>query len=286
MTFGQLRLQLVKQSPGVDADVLDQTINNRLDSIGRHLAWKSLEADGVLSTIAAYQTGTLNVTAGSTALVLTGGTFTNAMTGRRIIIAGENETYTFTYAGATSGTLDRVFEGDSNTAAGFTIFQNLYQLPANYGEPIRGRNERLPVALEYWDRTELDDASPTRGLIIDEPVAWCEASRDASGNRYAELFPAPLDAAGYPYRYRAIVAPLSAASDVIPSWISIRGLTAGVLADLGVAAVMNNGIFEQELSQMRREDSAARGPVHIQMDSMYTRHRMRRAMNSYRRHLP
>ena len=52
MTYGELRFTLSKLVPGTDPDVLDAGINDRLESIANHLAWRALETDGVFTAVA------------------------------------------------------------------------------------------------------------------------------------------------------------------------------------------------------------------------------------------
>lgn len=66
MTFGELRFNLKVLLPDANPDVIDTAINNRLESISRHLQWKALEADAVFVTAALVDAGTLALTNGST----------------------------------------------------------------------------------------------------------------------------------------------------------------------------------------------------------------------------
>ena len=286
MTFGELRFQLARLMPGADPDVIDQAINNRLESIEKHIAWKALEANGVFVTPAAFGSGTAAVTNGSASVTLTGAAWFPALTGRRFRALSRNETYAFTYVDATHGTLDRAYEGDTNAAASYSIFQVVYPLPADYRNPMQVSNERIGQEIVYDDEKALFESSPALNTS-GEPWFWTETARDASGNRQAILYPAPQFAASYPFRYYAAL-PRYAAGDTavaLPTWISIRGLMAGVRADVEKDA-SQEAIYQYELSQMRAEDARARGPRQLKMAPEFTRHRTERVLRSYRRHIP
>ncbi len=286
MTFGELRFQLARLLPGADPDVIDQAINNRLESIEKHIAWKALEANGVFVTPAAFGSGTAAVTNGSASVTLTGAAWTAALTGRRFRVLSRNETYTFTYVSATTGTLDRLYEGDTDSAASYSIFQLVYPLPADYRNPMVVNNERIGQEIVYEDEKTFFESSPSLNTS-GEPWFWTETARDANGARQAILYPAPQYAASYPFRYYAALPRYSSTDTAVslPTWISIRGLMAGVRADVEKDA-NEELIFQYELSQMRAEDARARGPRPLKMAPQFTRHRIERVLRSYRRHIP
>src|ERR1044072_7809544 len=98
-TLGQLRVRLLKHpiGAGVDRVLLDGAINDAIQEILERHDWQRLIVEGSLQTVAIYDTGTLALTNGLNTVSITGGTFTAAMTGRKIRPTGRNENYTFTY---------------------------------------------------------------------------------------------------------------------------------------------------------------------------------------------
>ena len=82
MTYGQIKFRLTKQFPGVDADVLEGFVTDCYQEILGALPWVRLNVEALLTTTAAYATGTVASTQGSAAIALTGGTWTAGMTGR------------------------------------------------------------------------------------------------------------------------------------------------------------------------------------------------------------
>jgi len=101
-------------------------------------SWSHLLKRWTLQTEASYATGTLSVTNGSTAVVLSGdGTWvpswTTAPSMRRVAIQGRFEPYDITITGANSGTLADPWIGDTNTAASYVMWRDTYPLPADCG---------------------------------------------------------------------------------------------------------------------------------------------------------
>lgn len=92
-----------------------------------------LQKDGVISTVAAYETGTVAVTNGSTAITFTGSTLTSGMTGRKIRFSNETPFYRISSVNTVAGTavLENAYQGDDNTAATFVIYKDEYRLASD-----------------------------------------------------------------------------------------------------------------------------------------------------------
>jgi hypothetical protein len=91
-----------------------------------------LMSDGVITTVAPYQTGTITVTNNSKTVTGSGTTFTSAMVGRKIRVHGENAYYRIgAYVSATELTLEVVYQGDTDSALTYSIFKDEYRLPAD-----------------------------------------------------------------------------------------------------------------------------------------------------------
>ena len=97
--------------------------------------WDWLHKTGQITLQASYDTGTVSVVQGSASVVGTGTVWTSAMSGMKFTVPSDNEIYTFTYTGATTGTLDKVYLGSTNTAADYLIFQDTYTLASDYNKP-------------------------------------------------------------------------------------------------------------------------------------------------------
>jgi len=111
MTYGQLKFRLTKAFPGVDLDLIEGWINDVYRDILGELPWQRQQVESMLLTVAPYTTGYVALTQGSQAVSLVGGTFTSAMNGRALRTPPRTEFYQFTYISATSGSLDRPYEG-------------------------------------------------------------------------------------------------------------------------------------------------------------------------------
>lgn len=95
-----------------------------------------LQKVGTIRLIPSYNTGTVSIASETTAVTGTGTVWTAAMTGRVIKFNSNNEYYTFTYLSPTTGTvspaLTSLQPGDSIVGGGYTIYQDVYDLPADY----------------------------------------------------------------------------------------------------------------------------------------------------------
>src|ERR1035438_8829336 len=154
MTYGQVKLRLTQAFPGVSLDLIEGFINDRYAEILGELPWTRLNVQMTLQTTAPYSTGTVAVVNGSNAITLSGGTWTAAMSGMKFYLVAPpaaidspypdpavGPIYTFTFVTGTTGTLDRAYGEATNTAAPYSIFQNIYTLPANCGMWREDRKE-------------------------------------------------------------------------------------------------------------------------------------------------
>ena len=285
-TLGQLRVMLAKtpSGAGVDSVLLDGYINSRLREIIERNDWLRLIKIGTIQTIAPYETGTVALTNGVNTVTGTGTTFTSGMTGRRFRPEGRSEFYTFTYVSATSGTLDRVYEGDDVTGASFKIFKNIYAMPSDLDRIESLKVPRTNRDLDQVGREYLDERDPAREWYgAAEAYALADDSADSTPLVQIELFPIPDRAEGLPIRYRVAVAELAAAATKIPEWVNPYAIIYGVEADLynlmekpGMAQAKESK-FEQIISGMLRQDAIQTEVEALQMNSRYTRHRAQRA---------
>lgn len=300
MTFGDVRFQLAKRCPGTDPDLLDSFINEAYRSILDRHQWKLLEADDNFVTSAVYETGTMLLTFGSLSVVGTGTVWTSAMTGNGVYVPSRNESYRFNYLSATTGQLDRAYEGPTAAASAYKLYQDIYTLPDDYSRPFLVKNTRVPGRIEHLDRKELELLTPAR-LVFGEPAVYSivtpgpilplQTSLENDRVR-AQLYPIPQYAASYPFTYIRRV-PEFAEGDTdnpILPWVSPKAILdlarAAVEADkknyTGAAAF--TAMSDVEVGKMLIADARLRGPQKIRMASVYTRHRLERAMRGNARH--
>lgn len=119
-------------------------IKNAVNRVYRFKMMSRFEYDWLRKTAritltAPYQEGTVTITAGTTALTGSGTTWTAAMTGRKVIITGNENEYEFTFVSATSATISPALSGSTNiSGASYRIIQNVYDLPEDYDRPVLG----------------------------------------------------------------------------------------------------------------------------------------------------
>jgi hypothetical protein len=113
-SYGQLRMLLSKAAPGIDLELVDNWIQTRYtERVLSAIPWKRSENVSVLQSPASVNSGTVTVNQGSNAITGVGTAWTAALTGLMIRIGCGPEYYQFTYASATTGTLDRNYEGST-----------------------------------------------------------------------------------------------------------------------------------------------------------------------------
>lgn len=272
-TYGEVRLRVQKLLPGVDADVRDGWISDRYLSILDKLDWQRQAVEGTIQTVAPYETGTVSLTNGSNSVTGTGTTFTSAMTGRQFTASGRDEAYTFTYVGATSGTLDRTYEGDTDTESTYSIEQPVYALPSTARLVTAVTPFDTGKPLERRSRGEL----LARIRVSGTPQEWA-LHMDSSGNLLQViLWPTPDEVTSFRVSY-AIEAPAWATtSATLLPWVRPAAIIAGVQADAARrerdwnAAIGYERQFDAAILDMMRSEIFRRGPATMRLPSRFTR---------------
>ena len=278
-TLGELRYRLNKLAPGVDPDLLDQWILDRHQEILDALPWQRLDAEGSIQTVDEYNTGTAAVTHGSNAVTGTGTTWTSAMTGRRIRFNSEDEYYTFTRTGNTTGTLDRNYEGEDDTDATYRINYAICALSSAARIVTGVRSMSLP--LDKLSRGELNAKDPGRAAYgaPEYYVPYFDDSSDPPVQQ-VELYPCPDTEQGLLYTYVKEVAPSpSSPGTSILAWMRPAALIAGVMADImrSERKIREAGDYEVRFAQLVAEMASTEarriGPTRLEMADIFVRHR-------------
>jgi len=154
-------------------------------------------------TVASYDTGTVDVTNGDTAITGNSTVWTSAMTGRKIRI--NNIVYTFTYVSGTSGTLDKSYVGDTDTAVNYIIYQDIYALDGDSANDVR-TVERLwdetnEVSLSAQDTLRLKSLDNSTATSSVRTRYYSLEGRDSSNNPQLRVWPYPTDVARIRYFY-------------------------------------------------------------------------------------
>ena len=190
--------------------------------------WRHLLTEGAIVTEAAYSTGTVAVTNGSTSVTLTGGTWVTTWTNRKIRLSGASEVYSITITSGTTGTLNRAFNGTTLTAGTYEIFRDTYTLPTDcdYGrtllilDPVNSTSIEIKDYLEF-QRYKMRNPGVTGTPMWATMVGLSTVALDGSGGRplpQIEFGPeAPSVAVVYPiFYYKKIT--LTVFLDGFPDW--------------------------------------------------------------------
>lgn len=270
MTYGNLKLRLVKAFPGVDLTLIEGWIGDVYADILDDLSWTRQKLTGILQTAAPYSTGSVTVTAGDTAITGSGTTWTSDMTGRAFRVTGRTEYYEFTYASATTGTLDRAYEGSTAAGAGYSIFQFVYPMPADCALL---ESDAFP-SLARLSGPQIDATS------TGTPTNWASYMDDASTppRMQVELYPAPDAAVGIPFTYVADSA-LPANSASFQAWVNptalIEGVTSKIKAHAGdyAGAAYHKLSFREAVDNMKGVEARGMANAEIRLPSYFTAHR-------------
>jgi len=180
--------------------------------------WSVIITDDNLKMVAAYNTGTVSVTVGSTALVGVGTTFTATMTaanGYKIKISGARDIYKFTYASATTATISPSLSSGANiTNASFEVFKDEYDLSADFDRFLKNGSVYV-----YSDGRIQDVIKEVPRDVFQEefasgrqdPIHRIIQTRvnAATGRKMVRVNPWPATTYNYPYEYIKKLSPMS-----------------------------------------------------------------------------
>ena len=217
MRFADMKTDLrgrMNRPTGLSTEI-EIWLNQAQDEIQVFFPWPFLITEEFVQTVAKHTdgTGTINVTNGSTAVSGTGTSWTAAMTGRKFRVTSDNEWYTFTRTAATTGTLDRNYEGTTSTTADYVIFQDIFRTHGDVNQLKLFRNLGQQRTFVYASNSEFDRAVPTI-TQESEPRIGVVRGRDTS-------------------TYSTGTVSGTAGAKVItgaasPAWTSVEGLTRGI----------------------------------------------------------
>lgn len=237
-TFGQLWQKLLLYAPGLPPALAQQFIKNSYNRIVNYHYWSELFTDWEKVLATEYSTGTVSVTNGNTAITGTSTVWTAAMTGRQIKFddADGQPYYTFTRVTDTTGTLDRAYQGATDTSTTYSIGEYYVEFPSNLAvlDDIRDidQNWRLrrqfhqPNYLDLIDAKRSNEGSPT--LYVAAPPRI-----DGTGTTYPryEFWPRPSGGTHLVARYIK-TSELSANTDYPVAAVLPEAIIYGALVDL------------------------------------------------------
>lgn len=222
-TFVQLRSSLaallnIGATDGNNATLLGDYLNWAGRRIWNRYAWPDRQASGTVTTVAPYNTGTVEVTNGSTAITFTGSTLTSGMAGRKFTVALGGPWYRLSSVNTGAGTavLDRAYNETTDSASSFYIYQDEYDLVASVMgtvEDVRIHSSAARGSLRTASLRLLDDAQflPTQ---IGVTTSYAPTVRTTAGRCRIKVWPIPDATYWIEYRYLSNWTDLSSDSDV------------------------------------------------------------------------
>jgi hypothetical protein len=134
-----------------------------------------LQDKGVITTVAPYNTGSVDVTLNSptvTAHAASGATFSSSMVGSKFSIQGQNAFYRIiAVPTASTLTLNVVFQGTSATSQTYNIYQDEYRLAADMDKYKTFRQSQNNISLFQFPVTDFDELHPMPTAFADPVYA-------------------------------------------------------------------------------------------------------------------
>jgi len=251
MTRQSITLSVSHQVPDIEVPVIHTFINNRYQQILRRWQWSFLKDRSILTTVAPYDTGTVAITSGATAVVGTGTTWTSAMAGRQLRVSTLSEYYEISsVTDATNLTLRFAYGGSTVTAATYSIFQHIYPLTSTAKEIISmvynwNLRPRTREQIDRWDAERRSTGTPQW---------WINLGKDSSGNQLVEIYPTP--SAAYPLRYEFYKSVTAMTANTDRPLVREDVLEAAVLVDCYRYAARTNRDYLPLLGDARMEFQA------------------------------
>jgi len=187
-------------------------------TLPRMVDWDPLVKESFLTMTPYYNTGTVTVAAGATAVVGVGTVWTSGMLateGYKIKFAGNDNVYDFTYTAATTATISPALSQATDlTSVSYTIFKDEYQLASDFNRLLMNGSVyvysggRVQDIIEEIPRDEFrEEYSPEAS----DPIYRVMLTRThgTTGNRLIRVNPPPKKAYVYPYEYIQLVTPMT-----------------------------------------------------------------------------
>ena len=162
--------------------------------------WDWLHKTASLTLSARYNTGTVSLIQGSSAVAGTNTIWTSAHTGMKFTVPSTNEVYTFTRTGATTGTITPTYLGVTASSLSYVIFQDTYTLADDFSKPTnepgfyydysQGRMKLKWRDDFYWYKHYTTNSSQF-------PTDWRECPDKTSTGLYQVQVTPPVDTARF-----------------------------------------------------------------------------------------
>lgn len=197
-TFGQIWNKVLLYAPDTPVPIVQEAVKRAYRTIVGYHYWSQLRADSEILIPAVYNTGTVDISQGSTTVTGDGTAWTTAMIGRQFAYGSVTPWYTITAVDDLLQTLtiDRAFELPSVNDGTYVIGQFYLEFPTDLGVllHIRERNNNWHITPHYYNQEYLDRVDPYR-QSSGTPVCIVAAPPRRGGDnviipRY-ELWPRP-----------------------------------------------------------------------------------------------
>jgi len=284
-SWGDIRAELESEFPGIDFDLLDGKIRSSFEDILGERDWSWLKGSDRVIGEAKYETGTVVLTAGSSAVVGTDTAWTSDLDGREFQVVGRSELYTLTVIDATNATLDREFEGSTTTLASYVLFRRTYALSILVKGLERVYNPRLLKNLDEKTRTELLN----RPIVFGEPEFYAMAPSAGEDPVYKNVtfWPVPDVALSIDIDYQKAVASFDGSNtgDSPPPEVYTGAIVDQVASKLFATAKYKDlalsearaQLARSSMDRMHREENLRVPPSEIVIDDHFTSHEIKRS---------
>jgi hypothetical protein len=189
-------------------------INESYKAISGLDQWPWLLKNDVIQTVVEINTGTVDVTNGSTSITFSSAPTPSVQDDWRIQFAETDDWYDISAhtAGATGATLADKFLGTTNATSKYTLRKVYYSLPSDFGKMMSVRQAITDVKLQPVDLRIWDDQIPDPTRVA-SPVWYLIIGQDSSQNYRITFHPIPDDEINIDIRYYQTVSDLSANDD-------------------------------------------------------------------------
>lgn len=284
MSFGDIKLRLVKQFPGVDPELLDGWIFDRYQQILDRLPWQRLDAQWALNAPGVLQAGTVSITQGDSELAGNGTSWGIELTGRSVRLSNDGTYYQFQFELPNLAYLDRPYQGASLIEAPYTIFQNIFPLPGDVRVVrgihfMEGGGELRRLGNQQFNRLARD-----RRLLGHPRVYRLFMDDWTQGLPQIEIFPVPYDPISLRVEYTMESPAFSPANVTLLPWARPSAILAGVSADATLhldklsQSDRYRAEFDELVENMVRSESHRAGPLQSRLPDRYVAHRMKRIL--------
>jgi hypothetical protein len=211
------RLDIDTSAGGELEPFVVQNLNMAARRVWLSRKWHFRRKDSLFTTVLPYTTGTVALTNGSTAVTGAATVWTATHTGYKMALDYGAPWYRFTRTAGTTGTLDRAYAEDNETASTYVLFQDEFNLGTDitsvdavylfYGTD-NGRMKQLTAKA-------MDDAAFVHG-ITGVPYAYSVITDQTAGTTRVRLYPIPNSTYGVRVQYHKSCTNFTSTSATLP----------------------------------------------------------------------